>query len=119
MILAASEQSLIISDVHMASAIDQVLGLRGNYQSYSMATGKSTQAGAASAIILALHQAPKFSLSRSEILRNAWNELGTLNEFDQLLAMLTQAEYVKMVVVGNAEGYELTPKCINKLTLAI
>jgi hypothetical protein len=116
MIIAASNYSTEITKAHMELAIEEVIALRPNYESYVVGTGASPYAKIASLLVQALYVANQNGhggrLPRSTFLMNNWNQI-TTEDFNKTVVDLTQAGMLTEVHHNNELCYVATQRCLD------
>jgi hypothetical protein len=114
-VVGASNYTLEIDAPHMEIAISHAVNLKPNYDSYVMASGKSSQATIGAIFLTALWNATGVNgngnskLSRKNFLMNFWNQVSA-DDLDKLIMTLTQAGMILEDYSGNELGYQLTTK---------
>lgn len=118
MILAVNRASaLIVDKVDMEEAIREGTSLLPNYQSFIMASGKSTIGEAAVLLIEDIWSSQHKKISKAEFLGRYIHSFDA-ELCDKMLTTLQQAELIRMVLIDNSkEAYEMTPKGIEKFQL--
>jgi len=118
MLIAASQNTLVITEAIIYKAIDEILSLKENYTSFMLGAGKNPHANLGAIILSTLwnyYQSSNGvvkSLQRREILLKHWNEISS-EDLDKLLLTLEGAALIKMVPSGNGPGYILTDEAKN------
>ena len=116
MILAVNyTRELYIRKEHIEEAIEEGLSLLPNYQSFIMATGKSTIAETGRVIISELWEAEGHVMSRKNILKKHWLKLDT-EILDKTLATLVPGGVLEEVATPDGVlSYRLTEGFIESL----
>jgi len=113
MLIAASQNTLVITEAIIYKAIDEILSLKENYTSFMLGAGKNPHANLGAIILSTLwsyYQSSNGvvkSLQRREILLKHWNEISS-EDLDKLLITLEGAALIKMISNGSEPGYILT-----------
>lgn len=112
-IVAACDYTLTVTADHMEVAIKQSIALKPNYETYVMASGKSSQATIGAMFLAALWDATHLNgnkLPRKQFLMNHWNQVSA-EDFDKLIITLEQSGMIKTDLGGNEIGYIMTEHC--------
>lgn len=113
MIIAASQNILIIDEKIINRAIKEILALKENYVTFMMGSGRNPQANMGATILATLWQYHNSSngviksLKRRDILLKHWNEISS-EDLDKLLTTLEGAGLIQMIPHGNEPSYQLT-----------
>lgn len=117
MVIAASNYTIEVDEIHMEAAIKSAIALKPNYETYVMSSGKSSQAQIGSIFLTALWEASSSSngtshgLSRKKFLMNFWNQVSA-EDLDKLLMTLEQAGMIKTEhLQGIGAEYYMTSAC--------
>ena len=119
MIIAASQYKLEVSENDVNVAIDDAICLKPNYETFTMASGISTQAKAGTLFLKALWDATSLNgnkLSRRLFLQNYWNQVSA-EDLDKVTQTLVQAGMIIEDFTGNDLGYIMSKKCREKFEL--
>jgi hypothetical protein len=116
MILAANDLSMEVKKQHVEEAIDTCIALMPNYNIFIMASGKSNIANAGALIVTELMDAPNHTASRKDIMRIHWQDIGTAEEVDKILATLEAGGIIHPEgVAGGGLAYRLSKSVISKM----
>lgn len=111
-------KSLVVQPEHILEAIDVCMQLMPNYNSFVMASGKSTIAEVASALIEDIWKEPTRFISKQNFLSRHIHQFD-VELVDKCISTLSQAELLieGMGANKNTIIYTLTPKCIETFKL--
>jgi len=112
-IIAANRLSMEINEDDFNLAIDEVTRLRPNYNVYSMVTGMSNEAKIGGMILQALYEnRANGATKRTELMNRYWNEM-SIQQLDEMLDRLQQAEMISFTPDFGTPAYTLTQKAID------
>lgn len=111
-IIAAAQGTIEITKHTIIEAIERVIGLRSNYDTFAMTVGKSKAADIGTILLEAMWMAEGHMVSRREILMKNWTEFSD-TELDELVRTLEAGGLVVTTVDGNNQSYVMTAKCLN------
>ena len=104
-------KALQVIKCHIEEAIEECIALMPNYNQFLMASGKSKDNSEIGTIIITeLYNSPGNMMSREKIFQKHWNAFDA-EQFDKLMATLTQAKLVQEFHDGTVMTYKLTEKC--------
>lgn len=112
MIIAASQETMIITEATITRAITEIMALKENYTTFMMGNGKNPQANLGASLLQLLwsnENANLGSLKRRDILLKYWNEISS-EDLDKLLITLEGAGLLQMIPNGNEPAYSLTQR---------
>lgn len=114
MILAANENELFVRKEHVEQAINECMSLIPNYNTFTMATGKSTISEAGATVLADLVAAPDHKLERKLIVRRHWQDIEP-ELLDKVIVAFEQSGFIKQCVSANVVSYQLTDVAIATL----
>jgi len=115
-ILAVNDCQLEIERRHIETAIEDCMSLIPNYNTFVMASGKSTIADAGTAVLQQLAVAGGYRLSRKVILQNNWTAFDAAT-LDEIVSTFEQGGIIEVVPMGTEAWYALTKKGLGILGL--
>ena len=110
-ILAANNVTLELTHKHVEEAISECMNLIPNYNTFVMASGKSTVSEAGSLFFPELFAAEDYTISRKKFLQKHWTNVDS-ETFDKLVITLEQGGLIQSIAYGNEMAYKLTQKAI-------
>lgn len=110
-ILAANELDTSIRKCHIEKSIDEVTTLIPNYQSFVMASGKSTITEAGTILITVLRGAADNRITRKKFLQQNWMNVDS-ETLDKVAATLEQGGLLKSISAGSDIIYKLTTSAL-------
>lgn len=115
MILAANELMTCVLKRHMEDAIEQCLGLRKNYERFTMNHAKTDIGNAGGLILSCLLDAENNTLTRKALIRANWQNFDA-EHLEKAVQALDDAGYITQVMARGSElAYKLTPLFLEKL----
>ena len=109
-ILSINEMSMSITRDHMGAAIEECMKLIPNYNTFIMASGKSTVAEAGSLFFEEILLCDDYMLSRKKFLQKHWANVDS-ETFDKLVVTLEGGGLIQSIM-GQEIFYKLTAKAI-------
>lgn len=110
-ILAANDVEMSISHSHMDFAIEECMKLIPNYNTFIMASGKSTVSEAGSIFFEEILTCDDYRLSRKKFLQKNWANVDS-ETFDKLVVTLEQGGLIQSIASGPEMYYQLTLKAV-------
>ena len=114
-ILAANDLEMSIRKCHIEQAIEEGMGLIPNYNTFVMASGKSTLSEAGAILIPLLLESKDHMVSKKKFLQDHWHNVDN-ETFDKLIITLEAAGLVQSIMQGTSGMfYRLTEKALEKM----
>lgn len=107
-------QAFVIGKEEIEAAIEDCTKLLGNYQAFTMGTGKSTIQEAGTIFLNDLWNMAEHKITRKEVLQNHWGIIDA-ELLDKLVTTLEQAGMIKSFIDGPTTTYVATEKCLEIL----
>lgn len=107
-------EAFVIGREEIEQAIEECVKLLGNYQAFTMGTGKSTIQEAGTIFLNDLWHMAEHKITRKEVLQNHWGIIDA-ELLDKLVVTLEQAGMIKSVIDGPTVIYIATEKCLEIL----
>lgn len=107
-------EAFVIGKEEIEQAIEECVKLLGNYQAFTMGTGKSTIQESGTIFLNDLWHVQDHKITRKEVLQNHWGIIDA-ELLDKLVVTLEQAGMIKSIIDGPTVTYIATEKCLEIL----